>query len=61
MSDKMSDSDRKVNRNIYPDAVTHDGMRLLDLQSGQLGPIRHWLLEEFLGKKNSINLHKAGF
>ena len=27
---KTSDSDRKVNRNIYPDAVTLDRMRLID-------------------------------
>ena len=38
---KTSDSDRKVNRNIYPDAVTRDRMRLIDPKSGQLGPIDH--------------------
>ena len=27
---KTSDSDQKVNRNIYPDAVTRDRMRLFD-------------------------------
>ena len=27
-------SDRKVNRNIYPDAVTRDRMRLIDPQEG---------------------------
>ena len=43
---KTSDSDRKVNRNVYPDAVTLDRMRLIDPKSGQLGPIHHCLLEE---------------
>ena len=33
---KTLDSDRKVNRNIYPDAVTRDRMRLIDSMSGQL-------------------------
>ena len=41
----MSDSDRKVDRNIYPDTVTRDGIRLIDPESGQLGTIRHCLLE----------------
>ena len=31
---KTSDSDRKVNHNIYPDAVTRDRMRLIDPKSG---------------------------
>ena len=43
---KTSDSDRKVNRNIFPDAVTRDRMRLIDPKSDQLGPIHHCLLEE---------------
>ena len=43
---KTSDSDRKVDRNIYPDAVTRDRMRLIDLKSGQLGPIHDCLVEE---------------
>ena len=38
-----SDSDRKVNRNIYPDAVTRDRMRLIDPKSGQLEPIHAFL------------------
>ena len=42
----MSDSDRKVTRNIYPDAVTRDRIRLIDPKSDQLGPIHHCLLEE---------------
>ena len=43
---KTSDSDRKVNRNIYPDAVTRDRMRLIDPKSDQLGPIYQNLVEE---------------
>ena len=43
---KTSDSDRKVNRDIYPDAVTLDRMRLVDPKSGQLGPIHRYLVEE---------------
>ena len=47
---KTSDSDRKVNRNIYPDAVTRDRMRLIDPKSGQLEPIHHcsWMVNRFL-------------
>ena len=45
---KTSDSDRKVNRNIYPDAVTRDRMRLIDPKSGQLEPIHHCCLFEEL-------------
>ena len=45
---KTSDSDRKVNRNIYPDAVTRDRMRLIDPNSGQLEPIHHCCLFEEL-------------
>ena len=37
---KTSDSDLRVNRNIYTDAVTCD-MRLIGPKSGQLGPINH--------------------
>ena len=43
---KTSDSDRKVYRNIYPDAVARDRMRLIDPKSGQLEPIHHCLVEE---------------
>ena len=43
---KTSDSDLKVNRNIYPDAVTCNRTRLIGPKSGQLGPIHHCLLEE---------------
>ena len=45
---KTSDSDQKVNRSIYPDAVTRDRMRLLDYKSGQLEPIHHCCLVEEL-------------
>ena len=45
---KASDSDRKVNRNIYPDAVTRDRMHLIDPKSGQLEPIHHCCLVEEL-------------
>ena len=45
---KTSDGDRKVNRNIYRDAVTHDRMRLSDPKSGQLEPIHHCCLVEEL-------------
>ena len=38
---RTSDSDRKVNRNIYQDAVTRDRMRLIDPKSGQLGSIHN--------------------
>ena len=41
----MSDSDLKVNRNLYPDAVTCDRMRLIGPKSGQLALISHCLLE----------------
>ena len=43
---ETSDSDRKVNRNIYPDAVTRDRMRLIDPKSGQLDSIHHCFIEE---------------
>ena len=45
---KTSDSDRRVNRNIYPDAVTRDRMRLIDPKSGQLEPIHHCCFVEEL-------------
>ena len=47
----MSDSDRKVNRIIYPDAVSHDRMRLIDPKSGQLEPIHHCCLVHELALK----------
>ena len=45
---KTSDSDRKVNRNIYPDAATRDRMRLIDPKSGQQEPIHRCCLVEEL-------------
>ena len=41
----MSDSDRKANRNIYPDADVPDRMCLIDPKSGQLGPIHNCYLK----------------
>ena len=58
---KASDSDLKVNRNIYPDAVTCDRMRLIGPKSGQLGPITIVYLKRPNEKKNSICLHKTRF
>ena len=43
---KTLDSDRKVNRNIHPNAATLDRMHLIDPKSGQLEHIRHCLVEE---------------
>ena len=40
---KTSDSDRKVDRNMYSDAVARDGVRLIDPKGGQLGTIHHFL------------------
>ena len=37
---KESNSDLKVNRNKYPDAVPCDRMRLIGPKCDQLGPIR---------------------
>ena len=42
---KTSDSDLKVNRNIYPDAVTCVRMRLIGHKCDQLGPINIVYLE----------------
>ena len=39
------DSDLNVNRNIHPDAVTCDRMRLIGPKCDPLGPINHCLLE----------------
>ena len=43
---KTSDSDLKVNQNIYPDVVKCDRIRLISPKSGQLGPMNRCLLEE---------------
>ena len=58
---KISDSDRKVNRNIYPDAVTHDRMHLIDPKSGQLEPIHHCCLVEELKRKCKLFLSTCCF
>ena len=50
----MLDSDRKVNQNIYPDAVTRDRMHLIDPKSGQLEPIPHCLVVELKENTNSF-------
>ena len=51
---KTSDSDLKVNRNIYPDAVTCDRMRLIGPKSGQLGPTNHCLLKRVPMRKQTL-------
>ena len=58
---KTSDSDLKVNRNMYPDAATCDRMRLIGLKSDQLGPITIVYLKSPNEKTNSFCLHKTGF
>ena len=59
---KTSDSGRKVNRNIYPDAVTCDRMRLIDPKSGLLEPIHHCcLVEEFEENTNLFVYTRLGF
>ena len=57
---KTSDSDRKVNRKIYPDAVTRDGMCLIDPKSGQL----ELFVIAYVNSPNedtNLCLHKTGF
>ena len=51
---KTSDSDLKVNRNIYSDAVTCDRMRPIGPKCDQLGPIDHCLLEESPMRKQPL-------
>ena len=58
---KTSDSDLKVNRNIYPDAVTCDRMRLIGPKCDQLGPINIVYLKSPNEKTNSFCPHKTGF
>ena len=43
-----------VDRNIYPDAGTRDGIRLIDPKSGQLGTIRHCMPTSIRKKSNTI-------
>ena len=54
---KTSDSDRKVNRNIYPDAVTCDRRRLIGPKSGQLGPIHY----SYNGVVNYLSVENRNF
>ena len=56
-----SDSDLKVNRNIYPDAVKCDRMRQIGPESDQLGPINIVYLKSANEKTNSFCLQKTGF
>ena len=56
-----SDSDLKVNRNIYPDAVSCDRMRLIGPKCHQLGPINIVYLKSPNEKTNPFCLHKTEF
>ena len=58
---KTSDSNLKVNRNVYPDAVTCDRMRLIGPKCDQLGPITIFYLKSPNEKINSFCLHKTRF
>ena len=58
---KTSDSDLQVNRNIYPDAVTCNRMRLIGPKCDQLGPINIVSLKSPNEKTSSFHLHKTGF
>ena len=51
---KTSDTDLKVNRNIYPDSVTCDRMRLIGHKCDQLGPITTVYLKSPKEKTNSF-------
>ena len=53
---KTSDSDLKVNRNIYPDAVRCDRVRLIGPKCDQLGPITTVYLKSPNEKTNPFNL-----
>ena len=57
---KTSDSDLKVNRNIYPDAVTCDRMRLIGAKYDQLEPIKIYstldLIMHSLGYETNTHL-----
>ena len=57
----MSDSDLKVNRNIYSDADTCVRMRLIDPKCDQLGLVKIVYLKSPNEKTNSFCLHKTGF
>ena len=56
---KTSDSNLKVNRNTYPDAVTC--MRLIGPKFDQLGPITIDYLKSPNEKTNSFCLNKTRF
>ena len=43
-----------VDRNIYPDAATRDGIRHIEPKSGQLGTIRHCYPKTYY-KESSLN------
>ena len=58
---KTLDSDLKVNRNVYPDAVTCNRMRLIGPKCDQLGPSNFVYLKGPSEKRNSFCLHKTGF
>ena len=58
---KTSDSDLKVNRNIYTDVLTCDGMRLIGPKCDQLGPINIVYLKSSNEKTNSFVYTKLGF
>ena len=58
---KTSDSDLKANRNIYPDAVTCDRMRLIGPKCDQLGSINIVYLKSPNENTNCFCLHKTGF
>ena len=57
----MSDSDLKVNRNVYPDAVTCERLRLIGSKCDQLGSIDIVYLKSPNEKTNSFCLYKTGF
>ena len=52
---KTLDSDLKVNRNIYPDAVTCDRMCLIGPKYDQLGPIHIVYLKSPNEKTNFLS------
>ena len=58
---KTSDSDLKVNQNIYPVAVICDRMRQIGPECDQFGPINIVYLKSPNEKTNSFCLHKTGF
>ena len=58
---KTSDSDLKVNPNIYPDAITCERIRLSGPKCDQLGPPNILYLKSPNEKTNSCYLYKTGF